>query len=101
MWVDPTDEGSGDSKGEITRGYFYNMQLVCSFNKYANVNASFRPQDREENLIQVPGLGSFQFFFDFYIDEQFGVCLNQKMTGHICYNMLLMNGSFTGYVFSL
>lgn len=74
MWIDDEDNtaGSGGIKSPITRGYYYNMQLVCSFNKYANVNASFRPQDREENFVQVPGLGSFQFFFDFYYDEQFG-----------------------------
>ncbi|XP_039250550.2 uncharacterized protein LOC120328192 [Styela clava] len=73
MWIDDEDTfpGSGEEKITITRGFWYNIKLVCSFSKYSNVNASFRPIDQEEGKVLVPGLGSFQFFFDFYLDEHF------------------------------
>lgn len=75
VWLDPVNRKEGSGGGAetpiITRGYWYNLHMLCTFNRYGVVNGSFIPKDREEEQVLVPGLGSFQFFFDFYVDEDF------------------------------
>lgn len=73
IWVDDAVGENGSGQSVITRGSWYNIQMVCSFNRYGNVNGSYRPIDRENREVSIPGLGSFQFFFDFYVDENFQV----------------------------
>ena len=59
----------------MTFVFRYKIPIWCKFAKFGNLTASFQPENRNVDLLAVPGLGSFSFFIDFYKNSTFDVGL--------------------------
>jgi len=60
-----------EGSSPITRGKWYAQGVSCTFAKFGNLTSSFQPQNIDVLLLDVPGLGSFSFFIDFYNNVTF------------------------------